>query len=273
MRILTEGIKMTHTPWPEHLIVSSKTILDVDPADDLKRETAFYKLALDAVPFARAQCSKHDIPFSRPNDYYAEMVKSDEHMERIRTKLVEESQGIKKSEEAKKQRELKKYGKQIQHEKLKQREADKKSFNEKMAGVKRKRKEGMEIGDEADDDFGVHLEGDDDDRRGGGRGGSGRKPKVSRRQLELEGLSSSSHDSALVHKLTHTDAPPRPRRKVLARQVVPPRQAEHAREHQRLCRLGKRKEGQGRQGRQGGCQPAGQEQASFEEEVGARSAR
>lgn len=33
MRILTEGIKMTHTSWPEHLIVQSKTILDVDAQD------------------------------------------------------------------------------------------------------------------------------------------------------------------------------------------------------------------------------------------------
>jgi hypothetical protein len=65
------------------------------------------------------------------------MVKSDEHMERVRTKLVEEAQGIKNSEAAKKQRELKKYGKQIQHEKLKQREMDKKSFMDKTAGVKR----------------------------------------------------------------------------------------------------------------------------------------
>lgn len=50
-----------------------------------------YKLALDQIPHARKLAIKHDIPFSRPNDYYAEMVKSDEHMERVRTKLVEEA--------------------------------------------------------------------------------------------------------------------------------------------------------------------------------------
>jgi len=53
--------------------------------------THSYKIALDQVANARKLCSKHDIPFTRPTDYYAEMVKSDEHMERIRTKLVEES--------------------------------------------------------------------------------------------------------------------------------------------------------------------------------------
>jgi len=47
------------------------------------------------------------------------------------------SQGIKKSEAAKKQRDLKKFGKQIQVEKLKQRESDKKSFAERMHGIKR----------------------------------------------------------------------------------------------------------------------------------------
>jgi rRNA-processing protein EBP2 len=33
MRILTEGIRMTNTEWPEHLIIQSKTVLDVDPND------------------------------------------------------------------------------------------------------------------------------------------------------------------------------------------------------------------------------------------------
>ena len=89
------------------------------------------------IPRAKSLCSQSSIPFSRPSDYYAEMVKSDEHMERVRTKLVEEAQGIKKSEAAKKQRELKKYGKQIQVEKIKQREIEKKSFMDKTAGVKR----------------------------------------------------------------------------------------------------------------------------------------
>ncbi|TXT15864.1 hypothetical protein VHUM_00367 [Vanrija humicola] len=184
MRVLTEGIKMTNTPWPEHLISQSSTILDVDPSDDLQREMAFYKLALEAVPAARKLANKFGIPFSRPNDYYAEMVKSDEHMERVRTKLVEEAQGIKKSEEAKKQRELKKYGKQIQVENLKAREQDKKSFADRVAGIKRKRKDGAEIGDEGDDDeFGIGLE-DDDAPRGGGRAargrGAGGKPKMPR---------------------------------------------------------------------------------------------
>lgn len=49
------------------------------------------------------------------------------------------SGGIKKSEAAKKQRELKKFGKQIQHEKLKQREQDKKGLDSRLQGIKRSR--------------------------------------------------------------------------------------------------------------------------------------
>lgn len=193
MRILTDNIKMSNMPFVEHLIIQSKEILDVDPSDgklkekvhqltcaDLKRETAFYKLALDAVPQARKLCAKFDIPFSRPNDYYAEMVKSDEHMERVRSKLVEEAQGIKKSEDAKRQRDLKKYGKQIQIEKLKAREQDKKAFADRVQGLKRKRKEGMELGDE--DDFDIELDDDSSARpgkKGKGQGKDG-KPKMPR---------------------------------------------------------------------------------------------
>jgi rRNA-processing protein EBP2 len=50
-----------------------------------------YKQALSSAVAARALCNKHGIAFSRPNDYYAEMVKSDSHMERIRQKLLDES--------------------------------------------------------------------------------------------------------------------------------------------------------------------------------------
>lgn len=146
---------------------------------------AFYKLALDAVPGARKLCAKYDIPFSRPTDYYAEMVKSDEHMERVRTKLVEEAQGIKKSEEAKKQRDLKKYGKQIQVEKLKQRDADKKNFNDKVAGLKRKRKDGAEIGGE-DDDFGIEIDDGDEPRRQGKGGKAGGKSKMPRQARDAK---------------------------------------------------------------------------------------
>jgi len=58
-------------------------------------------------------------------------------MERIRQRLLDESAGIKKSEEKRKEREGKKFGKQIQIEKLKERERGKKEVAEKLKGLKR----------------------------------------------------------------------------------------------------------------------------------------
>ena len=49
----------------------------VDIHDDLKREVAFYDTALEAVNIARGECKKVRIPFTRPEDFFAEMIKTD----------------------------------------------------------------------------------------------------------------------------------------------------------------------------------------------------
>jgi len=74
-------------PWPEKLDVVPATPLPfgqvteeglpIEVHDDLKREVAFYNLALEAVHGARQQCETLGIPFSRPEDFFAEMVKND----------------------------------------------------------------------------------------------------------------------------------------------------------------------------------------------------
>lgn len=65
------------------------------------------------------------------------MVKSDAHMERIRQRLLDESASIKKSEDKRKEREGKKFGKQVQIEKLKERERSKKDMEDRLKGLKR----------------------------------------------------------------------------------------------------------------------------------------
>jgi rRNA-processing protein EBP2 len=49
----------------------------IDIHDDLKREVTFYDLALEAANEARLKCEEHGISFSRPDDFFAEMVKTD----------------------------------------------------------------------------------------------------------------------------------------------------------------------------------------------------
>lgn len=74
-------------PWAETFDIIPSTPLPFGPNnldgnpldihDDLKREVAFYDLALEAVHEARKRCEDVKIPFTRPDDFFAEMVKSD----------------------------------------------------------------------------------------------------------------------------------------------------------------------------------------------------
>lgn len=125
-------------PFSEHNSLISKTTLEVpDVHDDLQRELAFYTVCQTAAKEARSLLLKEGIPFSRPTDYFAEMVKSDEHMGKIKKKLFEEAASKKASAEAKKQRDLKKFGKQVQVAKLQQRQKEKREMLEKVNSLKR----------------------------------------------------------------------------------------------------------------------------------------
>lgn len=53
----------------------------LDVHDDLKREVAFYNTAMEAVIEARAECERIGLPFRRPDDFFAEMVKTDGEFE------------------------------------------------------------------------------------------------------------------------------------------------------------------------------------------------
>lgn len=80
---------------------------------------------------------KEGVPFSRPADYFAEMVKSDEQMGKIKHKMTEEAANKKAAAEARKQRDLKKFGKQVQIAKLQERDKAKRETLDKINILKR----------------------------------------------------------------------------------------------------------------------------------------
>lgn len=128
------------TAFSEHnSLVSSEPIDVPDPNDDLNRELAFYKVCQAAATSARGLLKNEGIPFTRPGDYFAEMVKTDEHMGRIKKKLYDEAAAKKASAEARKQRDLKKFGKQVQVAKLQQRQKEKRETLEKINTLKKSR--------------------------------------------------------------------------------------------------------------------------------------
>jgi rRNA-processing protein EBP2 len=168
-------------PFSEHMSLTTPAptvIPDID--DDLSRELAFYSQSLLSAQTARQLLAAESIPFTRPTDYFAEMVKSDEHMSKIRGKLLEDAAGKKASAEARKQRDLKKFGKQVQQEKLQERAKAKTEMMDKVKSLKRKRQgEGLGEAQGEESLFDVALEdaatGERRDRseRGRGRGGRG----------------------------------------------------------------------------------------------------
>eukprot|EP00544_Gedaniella_sp_CCMP2646_P006865 CAMPEP_0202497490 /NCGR_PEP_ID=MMETSP1361-20130828/22979_1 /ASSEMBLY_ACC=CAM_ASM_000849 /TAXON_ID=210615 /ORGANISM="Staurosira complex sp., Strain CCMP2646" /LENGTH=333 /DNA_ID=CAMNT_0049129103 /DNA_START=6 /DNA_END=1007 /DNA_ORIENTATION=+ len=83
-------------PWAETFDVIPADPLPfednpLDVHDDLKREVAFYNLALEAVKEARNACNDAGVPFSRPDDFFAEMVKTDDHMAKVKDRLIFEA--------------------------------------------------------------------------------------------------------------------------------------------------------------------------------------
>lgn len=108
-----------------------------DISDDLNRELQLYAQSLEAAKRARALLRAEGVPFSRPKDYFAEMVKDDGHMEKVKAKLVEEATNKKAAAEARKLRDLKKFGKQVQVAKLQERHKQKRETLEKIKALKK----------------------------------------------------------------------------------------------------------------------------------------
>jgi len=134
-RIALPIAKMT---FSEHqTVVTAEPVAIADVSDDLNRELAFYAQALSAVKEARRQFKAEGVPFTRPTDYFAEMVKADDHMAKIKAKLIDEAASKKASAEARKQRDLKKFGKQVQVAKLQERQKETKQTMEKIKVLKR----------------------------------------------------------------------------------------------------------------------------------------
>ncbi|KAJ5690218.1 rRNA-processing protein EBP2 [Penicillium macrosclerotiorum] len=167
----------SQTPFSEHnSLVSQEPIEVEDPNDDLNRELAFYKVCQAAAIQARGLLKKEGISFTRPGDYFAEMVKNDEHMDKIKKKLYDEAAGKKAAAEARRQRDLKKFGKQVQVAKLQQRHKEKRETLEKITALKKKRKaDSAAPTDDANDLFDVAIEDAGKPEKRGRDGGPGAK--------------------------------------------------------------------------------------------------
>jgi len=100
--------------------------------DDLQRETLFYKQAQEAALVGLSRLKALGIPTKRPDDYFAQMAKSDDHMLKVKERILSQQTGQEKAQKVKKLRELKKYGKKVQVEVGLQRAKEKRELLSKV---------------------------------------------------------------------------------------------------------------------------------------------
>lgn len=106
---------------------------DEDPVlNDFKREMTFHRQAQAAVAEGIRRLHALKVPTKRPDDYFAEMAKSDDHMQKVRANLMAKQEGQAKSERIKQIREQRKMGKLIQRQARVQRDTEKRDMLEKL---------------------------------------------------------------------------------------------------------------------------------------------
>lgn len=153
-------------PWTVMCRVTSAgaTCAGVDGQNDLEREVAFYTQALAAFKTGKHELEKAHVAWRRPDDYFAEMVKDDEHMRKVRERLKAEQESIAAARQKREERESRKRAKEVMSQVAQDKARAKK---QQMLKVDEFRKKG--IGRLVTDrQGGVDVQLDPEDDEGGG---------------------------------------------------------------------------------------------------------
>ncbi|KAG6613969.1 RRNA-processing protein EBP2 [Phytophthora cinnamomi] len=155
-------------------------VADSSVHDDLKREVAFYNNTLAAVRLAKDRLKAQGVAYKRPDDYFAEMLKSDAHMAKVKDKLIYEQKKISAVEGASLEAH-RKVAKEIQAEKVKERNQQKKDT---LEAVKQwKKRKGADKGGKLKDDDDGELDsiiGGKRKHAGADRDAANKKPRVNK---------------------------------------------------------------------------------------------
>jgi len=175
-----EGAK--RVPWIDTLTIESSNEIPkhVSSKDGVKLESEFLSIAADAVKEAYRRLRVMKVPCSRPPDFYAEMMRPDNLMFKVRSWASEEQRRIKIVEERKKGKAAKKFAKKARSEKLQARAKEKRQTLEDISAWRKENKrDGKSANDQDLEDIlnrqNVKKRGEDSDK---GKGkGKGKKSK------------------------------------------------------------------------------------------------
>jgi len=100
--------------------------------NDFKRETMFHRQAQSAVMRGIKLLIKNNISTHRPEDYFAEMFKSDEHMQKVRHALLQRKTSLEQTEKVRRIRQEKKLAKEKQVAAIQEKHKQKRELNENI---------------------------------------------------------------------------------------------------------------------------------------------
>jgi len=125
-------------PWIETLLLTVGKVELKDAEDDLVREKLFYDMALTAANTGLDRLHQEGTPYTRPDDFFAEMIKTDNHMSKVKSVLLKEKRHIEEAQQRTKIRMQRKFSKKTQVEAQQQRQKEKK---EELDAIKKWRKD------------------------------------------------------------------------------------------------------------------------------------
>eukprot|EP00127_Corallochytrium_limacisporum_P000058 Clim_evm37s2 gene=Clim_evmTU37s2 len=159
---LDELCTATEKHWVERLEVTVEKEEIEDIHDDFARETSFYNQALAGALQGQKHLEKYGVPHRRPADYYAEMVKTDAHMHKVRANLAAEKERVERSEKVAQIRKMKKFGKQVQIQVQKDRAAEKRKNEDEVKRFMQNKRAAGALDISGGDDFNVRAENEDE---------------------------------------------------------------------------------------------------------------
>nr|CAG4635716.1 EOG090X0D84 [Artemia franciscana] len=118
--------------------------------DDIQREMLFYKQAQTAVVVGLRRLHTLGIPTKRPEDYFAQMAKSDDQMLKVKRYALEKQLGQERSQKIAKLRDLRKYGKKVQVQVGLERSKKKREMMNKLKEFKEGKLKNLDFLDEDD---------------------------------------------------------------------------------------------------------------------------
>ncbi|XP_065332347.1 probable rRNA-processing protein EBP2 homolog [Cloeon dipterum] len=148
-------------------------------ANDFQRELHFYRQSQATVLEAIPRLKSMNIPTRRPEDYFAEMLKTDDHMQKVRDALTKKQTEEERREKIRQFRQQKKFGKKVEAQAKVAKQMQKKAMLDEVKKFRKGQRKDLDFLD----DFNPKKAKEGHAKQGPGNSG---KAKIKRSQFRKE---------------------------------------------------------------------------------------